>query len=98
MSCPSRPPSIENMNYEWRACCRGKKGTARVEVKTTPDHNEKEKKQANDQRALFDLHEHDDPPTRAETRDCLTRSFPFSPSQLTPPSSHRRQLFEGLNR
>ena len=48
------------MNYEWRACCRGKKGTARVEVKTIPDHNEKEKKQANDQRALFDLHEHNE--------------------------------------
>jgi hypothetical protein len=52
------------MDYQRRASCRREKGTARVEVKTTPDHNEKEKKQANDQRALFDLHEHDDPPTR----------------------------------
>src|SRR5260370_10385238 len=96
--CLSLPPSIEDMDYQRRACSRREKGTARVEVETAPNHNEKEKKQANDQRALFDLHEHDDPPTRAETRDCLTRSFPFSLSQLTPPSSHRRQLFEGLNR
>jgi hypothetical protein len=52
------------MDYQRRASRRRENGTARVEVKTTPDHNEKEKKQANDQRALFDLHEHDDPPTR----------------------------------
>jgi hypothetical protein len=46
------------MNYEGRACRRRKKRSARVEVKTTPNHNEKEEKQANDQRALFDLREH----------------------------------------
>jgi len=59
--CLSLPPSIEEMDYQWRSCHRREEGTARVEVKTTPDHNEKENKQANDQRALFDLHQHDDP-------------------------------------
>ena len=46
------------MNYEWRACRRRKKGPARVEVKTTPYHNEQEQKQANDYRGLLDLGEH----------------------------------------
>ena len=54
------------MNYEWRACCRGKKSPARVEVQAAPDHNEKEKKQANDQRALFSFCEHRNPPMRQE--------------------------------
>ncbi len=39
-SSPSRPPSIENMNYEGRACCRGKKSPTRVEVQTAPNYNE----------------------------------------------------------
>jgi len=39
-SSPSRPPSIENMNYEGRACCRGKKSPARVEVQAAPNYNE----------------------------------------------------------
>jgi hypothetical protein len=52
------------MNYQWRACCRGKKSPARVEVQAAPDHNEQEKKQANDQRTMFDLRDHDDPPMR----------------------------------
>ncbi len=52
------------MDYQRRPCRRREEGTARVEVKTTPDHNEKEKKHANDQRSLFDLHEHDDRQTR----------------------------------
>jgi hypothetical protein len=49
---------MEDMDYQRRVCRRREEGTARVEVKTTPDHNEKKKKQANDQRALFD------PPTQ----------------------------------
>jgi hypothetical protein len=76
VGCPSRPPSIENMNYEGRACRRRKKRSARVEVKTTPNHNEKEEKQANDQRALFDLREHDDPPMRLRNLRLLQTLFP----------------------
>jgi hypothetical protein len=64
------------MNYEGRACRRRKKRSARVEVKTTPNHNEKEEKQANDQRALFDLREHDDPPMRLRNLRLLQTLFP----------------------
>jgi len=53
------------MNYQRRACRRCKKGPARIEVKTTPKHDEKEQEKANHQRALFDLHEHGDPPEQA---------------------------------
>lgn len=31
-------------------------------MKTTPNHNEEERKRADDQKALFDLIEHDNPP------------------------------------
>jgi hypothetical protein len=64
------------MNYEGRACRRRKKRSARVEVNTTPNHNEKEEKQANDQRALFDLREHDDPPMRPRNLRLLQTLFP----------------------
>ena len=56
---PSCPPSIEDMDYQWCACRRREKGTAWPEMKTAPDHNEKEQKQTNDQRAVFDVREHD---------------------------------------
>jgi hypothetical protein len=50
---PSCPPLIEDMDYQWRAVRSREERSARVEVKTTPNHNEKEQKQANDQRALL---------------------------------------------
>ena len=53
------------MNYQRRARRRCEKGPARIEVKTTPKHDEKEQEKANHQRALFDLHEHGDPPEQA---------------------------------
>ncbi len=49
---PSCPPSIEDMDCQWRAGRSREERSARVEVKTTPNHNEKEQKQANDQRTL----------------------------------------------
>lgn len=78
----SSPPSIEDMDYQWRAGRSRKERSARVEVKTAPNHNEKEQKQANDQRASFDLREHDDPPMRPGLA-IASAAFPFSPSQLT---------------
>jgi hypothetical protein len=51
---------MENMNYEGRACCRGKKSPARVEVQAATNHDEKEQKKTNHQRPLFDLREHDE--------------------------------------
>jgi hypothetical protein len=50
------------MDYQWCACRRREKGTAWPEMKTAPDHNEKEQKQTSDQRAVFDFREHDAPP------------------------------------
>jgi hypothetical protein len=64
---PSQPPSIENMNYQWRAGRRRKKSPARIEVKTTPKHDKKEQEKANHQRALFDVREHSDPPETVGT-------------------------------
>jgi len=73
---PSCPASIEDMDYQWRACCRREKGTARVEVKTATNHDEKEEKQTNHQRALFDLRKHDDTPMRPGLRWLLQPLFP----------------------
>ena len=61
---PSCPPSIEDMDCQWRAGRSREECSARVEVKATPNHNEKEQKQANDQRALFSFCEHRNPPMR----------------------------------
>jgi len=61
---PSYPPSIEDMDRQWRAGRSREERSARVEVKSTPNHNEKEQKQANDQRALFSFCEHRNPPMR----------------------------------
>ena len=41
---PSYPPSIEDMDCQWRAGRSREERSARVEVKTTPNHNEKEQK------------------------------------------------------
>jgi hypothetical protein len=51
--CLSLPVSIEDMDYQRRACRGREERTARVEVKTTPDHNEKKKKQANEPCLIF---------------------------------------------
>src|SRR5260370_33636808 len=52
------------MDCQRRAGRSREERSARVEVKTTPNHDEKEQKQANDQRALFSLCEHRNPPMR----------------------------------
>ena len=80
------------MNYEWRACCRGKKSPARVEVKSTPNHNEKEEKQANDQRALFSLCEHHNPPMRLGFR-LFQLLLPSLTCWLESPLCQRGQRF-----
>jgi hypothetical protein len=41
---PSCPPSIEDIDCQWRAGRSREERSARVEVKTTPNHNEKEQK------------------------------------------------------
>lgn len=61
---PSCPLSIEDMDCQWRAGRSREERSARVEVESTTNHNEKEQKQANHQRALFSLCEHRNPPMR----------------------------------
>ena len=96
--CPSCPPSIEDMDYQWRARRSREKRSARVEVKTTPNHNEKEQKQANDQRSLALIFVSTMILRCGRDLRLASAAFPCSPSQLTSRSSHRKQHFGWPNR
>src|SRR5713101_8071770 len=61
----SRQPPIEHVDQQWRAGGRRNKRAARVEVQTTADYDKQKKKQADNERCLFDLRPHCEPPIRA---------------------------------
>ena len=58
------PSTVDRRHgYQWCACRRREKGTAWTEMKTAPDHNEKEQKQTvTTNEPVFDFREHDAPP------------------------------------